>query len=159
MEGLQVYPDRMIQDIVDTRGIWAAGPAKEFLRERLAPLGITADESYRIVQLAAFIVLQPSASAKKIRENPPKSLEAADKLIQSADIVFEANNSSIELIIANSKLSVIPELDATQEQVDKWNEALRTLFAVGYLDWQSVFSIQNRLKDEATLYKEILGVD
>jgi adenylosuccinate lyase len=160
MEGLQVYPDNMIQDIIDTRGTWAAGPVKEFLRKRLASVGITTEEAYRIVQLAAFMAFQPSDSAKNIRENPPQSLEEADKSVRLAYARVTPINSSIEDIIIRGKLSVIPELEVTREQVDKWNKALQELFAsIDECEWQSVFSIEDRLKDEARLFKEILGVD
>ena len=160
MGGLQVYPDNMIQGIIDTKGTWAAGPAKEFLRERLAPLGITAEETYRIVQLASFIAFQPWDCARSMRENPPKSFAEADRFLGVRVDCMVPSGHSIENIIATSELHIVPELDATQEQTEKWNGVLCQLFSEGALsDWHLVFSIKERLKDEATLYKEILGVD
>jgi len=161
IEGLQIYPDHMIQDIIDTRGTWAAGPAKEFLRERLAPLLITTEETYRIVQLASFIAFQPTDSAKDIRKNPPKSLSEADELLGKKFVGVSFELLSIERIIQKAELRVIPELDATQEDVEKWNAALRALF--GNLsevetEWNNVFSIQDRLKDEACLFTNIFGI-
>lgn len=158
MVGLQVYPDHMIQDIIDTRGTWAAGPAKEFLRERLAPLGITTEEAYRITQLASFMAFRPTKAARDVRENPPKSHEEAEKLVWGAHAFIDHNIRSIERIIANADLSVVEELGATQEQVDKWNKALTTVMATDYSGWESVFSIQSRLKDEAYLFKQVFDV-
>jgi len=155
MEGLQVYPDNMIRDIVDTRGTWAAGPAKEFLRKY--SVSLTTEEAYRIVQLASFIVFQPSEWAISIRTNPPKSLKSADKWLEDAIIMADKirHPRSIEYIIRQADLRIISELGATQEQVYKWNDSLRILFAKGDLEWQSVFSIQNRLKDEDHLFKQV----
>jgi len=159
INGLQVYPDRMIQGIVDTRGVWAAGQAKEFLRLHLAPMGLTADESYRIVQLAAFVAHRPNDLVKKMRENLPGSLAEADKLVNRQRFISTSSEMSIQDIISQAKLVVVPDLDATQEQVDKWNEALKTLFvSLDGSEWQNVFSIQDRLKDEAVLFKEVIGV-
>jgi adenylosuccinate lyase len=157
MEGLQVYPDHMIQDISDTRGTWAAGPAKEFLRERLAPFGITTEEAYRIVQLASFMAFQPSRWAKDIRKNPPQSFKAADKLLQIAPAAsMQSGFSVIDLIISRAQLSVIDDLDVNEDQISNWNSALRALTFDE--EWQKVFSVKDRLKDEAVLYKEILGI-
>jgi adenylosuccinate lyase len=157
MEGLRVYPDNMILDIIDTRGTWAAGPAKEFLRERLASLGITTEEAYRIVQLASFIVFQPLGADRDIGENPPQSLEQAYRLIQCAQAIPFSSYLSIEDVIARAGLVVVPQLGVTQEQVDNWNNALRILFAGGS-GWKSVFSIQGRLKDEDYLFKKVFDV-
>ena len=161
MEGLQVYPDNMIMDIYDTRGTWAAGPAKEFLRERLAPLGITTEEAYRIVQLASFIAFRPSIEADIVRTKPPQSLEEADNCGRRLAKLSDARKASIENIIPTGRLFVIPELDVTPEQLDKWDLALAQFFgaAGNCLEWRSVFSIQARLKDEAHLFKQILGAE
>jgi adenylosuccinate lyase len=162
MQGLQVYPDHMMQDIIDTHGTWAAGPAKEFLRERLAPLGVTTEEVYRIVQLAAFIVFQPKHSAKNIRENPPQSLDEAEEIL-CGNKISSPPKPSIEQIIANGQLSIISNLGVEQNQVDKWNSVLMDLFHNGnsciyqYDSWRSVFSISDRLKDEEFLFKQIVG--
>lgn len=160
ISGLQVYPDNMILNIKDTRGAWTAGPAKEFLRERLAPMGITTEDAYRIVQLASFVASKPSTAARLIRENPPKSFDEADSCVGNADnFGFADPDSSIWDIVLRSKLEVVPALDVTDEQVSRWNDILRKFFndAQALEDWHAVFSVQKRLADENVLFKQILG--
>lgn len=163
MQGLQVYPDNMMQDIADTRGTWAAGSAKEFLRKPLSLFfGITTEEVYRIVQLASFIAFQPSEWAKGVRESPAKSLEEANNLVNNEHAVICSSGPSIKHILEKGQLRVIPGFDATQEQVHKWNTALHRTsyptFIVGKSEWESVFSIKDRLKDEEFLFKQVFGV-
>ncbi len=156
IEGLQVYPDNMILDIIDTGGTWAAGSAKEFLREILAPSGITTDEAYRIVQLASFIALSPEIWAEEVRKNPPQSLAQADEMIKREP--YSDGLISIEVVIRIADLTVVPELGVTQEQIDKWNSALTSVSEDKWKEWESIFSIQKRLRDEEILFKQILGI-
>ena len=161
IEGLQIYPDNMVRDILDTRGTWAAGPAKEFLRERLAPLGITTEETYRIVQLASFMAFQPTDWSLDSRKDPPKSLAEGGGLLTCAQNAVLVKPTSIQQIIACSELRVVSDLEVNQEQVDMWNRALYQLFEPlrgTSDDWQKVFSVQDRLKDEAHLFKQVFGV-
>ncbi|MCX6724044.1 MAG: lyase family protein [Candidatus Staskawiczbacteria bacterium] len=156
--GLRVYPDNMIQDILDTKGTWAAATAKNFLRPRLVAYGISAEETYRIVQLASFNAFHPSKTAMDARKEPPATLKEARELIER---VFgdSAIRCSIDAIIANASLSVVPELDATQEEVDKWNGALRKLFAIPGIkdnEWRGVFSVEDRLRNEDFLFDHVL---
>lgn len=160
MEGLQVYPDNMVQSIIDTRGTWAAGPAKEFLRERLAVLDVNSEDAYRIVQLASFIAFQPSDTVKSMRKLLPTSLDDANRALQEMEMSGGGTPASIERIIRDAELRVIPELDITVHQVDAWRAALLVLFSKPEVvtEWRDVFSIQNRLRDEAALFKQILKV-
>jgi adenylosuccinate lyase len=161
IEGLRVYPDNMILDIVDSKGTWAAGEAKKFLRPYLAVFGVTTEDVYRIVQLASFNVFEPSVSARNIREMPPTSFEVID------DWVFKAVNDfgpsdweSIKQIIERGELEVADNLANTKEQVDEWNAALKKFFhfsSPALLEWQEIFLVKNRLEDEGTLFQKILG--
>lgn len=59
ISGLKVYPDNMLQEVHEARGVYASAEAKEFLKEKLAPLGGGYEDAYRIVQLACFNVFEP----------------------------------------------------------------------------------------------------
>lgn len=163
LSGLQVYPDNMLRDIIDTRGNWAAGPAKEFLRERLVAQGITTEDAYRMLQLAAFNAFEPSEASRRIRETGFDSIKAAETAmgsIQAARLLGHEEPVSIQRILATGILRVNSELDATEEQVRAWNKALLSFFSTeeSKQAWRKVFSLQERLKDEDYLFQQILGV-
>src|SRR3989338_7591743 len=54
LEGLQVSPDNVIVEIFVFCGGYEAGEAKEFLRHHGAQFGLSTEDAYRIVQMAAF---------------------------------------------------------------------------------------------------------
>ena len=175
MNGLQVYPDHMMQDVADTHGTWAGGAAKEFLRSKLVKFGITSEESYRIVQLASFSVSQPDGISAAVRANPPTSLVQADKYLNAfSEMGRDEGGLSIKNVIAGARLQVVPGQGITKAQVKKWNRALKKLFPPElpispslmlrisapppiYGEWDEIFSIQNRLKNEDHLYEHILA--
>lgn len=161
LEGLTVYTEHMMQDVIDTRGTWASVAVKKFLREYLLPFGISAEDAYRITQLAAFNVHRPSPLAISIRENPPQSFEQADRMLDDvATQVFPQKYPSIDILIARAGLSVDPQLDATQEQVDKWNKTLMGLFSTNGTaeqSWMNIFCVENRLKSENLLFEKIFS--
>jgi adenylosuccinate lyase len=57
-KGLVVYPDTMLQEIVESRGTYASNHAKEFLVERALKHGLKREEVYRLVQHACFRRIQ-----------------------------------------------------------------------------------------------------
>lgn len=160
LDGLQVYPDNMMREIIDTRGAWAAGPAKEFLRGKLVEYGITTEDAYRMVQLAAFIANEPSFEAKVLQKNSFVSLCKAQESLFRMEREPHRAASSIQQIITHAELWQIPSLDISEEQIAEWNRVLKIFFVeeanVGA--WNEIFSLENRLKDEAHLFERLLGV-
>jgi len=161
LDGLQVYPDNMMQEIIDSRGCYAAGEAKEFLRHHGASFGITTEDAYRIVQLAAFNVFEPGEWEKALRNEPYKSFREAD----NGFFCYGRRNEktefvSIQDIIRGGTLSVSSQLEADQACVNRWNDLLKQMFkSHSVIVWwdSKVFSPSHLLRGEAVLYKEILG--
>jgi len=158
LQGLVVYPDNMLLEIIDSCGCYAAGEVKEFLRHH----GFATEDAYRIVQLAAFNAFKPNTWSKKIREELYTSLhEASSKFYNFSYTRPQINPISIQDIIFDQKLVVSDQLDASREVVAKWNDSLRQLFSDRQLiqKWCEIFKPEYLLEGEATLYKEILGDD
>ncbi|MFH1162406.1 MAG: lyase family protein [Candidatus Jorgensenbacteria bacterium] len=157
LTGLVVYPDHMLQEIVELRGCYASSEAKEFLKREGVSFGIDGETGYRIVQLAAFNVFEPSANMKEIRETVNHSLAEADALLEK----YRGEESiplSIREIIERGDLRRTDELDISKEEVERWNEILRMVFSAAEARerWRRIFTAGYLLKNEATLYQEIL---
>lgn len=54
LNGLVVNKEVMMDEIAGSRGVYASEEAKDFLKVNLAPMGLSHEDAYRIVQLAAF---------------------------------------------------------------------------------------------------------
>ncbi len=159
LDGLQVYPDNMMRDIIDTRGAWAAGPAKEFLREKLVGKGITTEDAYRMVQLAAFDVSMPKPRSAQLRAKPPSTFQEAKRAF--LEIRDEGRSTtSIEDVILSHQLETVEDLDISRETVAEWNRVLIEFFSddKNISAWRNIFSLDDRLKDEEHLFKQILFV-
>lgn len=165
MEGvlgdLQVYADHMLREIVESRGCYAASEAKEVLKTTGLPFGLTSEEAYRVVQLAAFIAFEPSRKERFVRDNPPHSLEEADKLLNEFAKVPREMPVSIQTIIFEAKLRVSPDLEATQEVVRRWNAILKKIFANSdnIKAWDEIFLPSFLLKNEVVLFEKILALN
>lgn len=157
LQGLKVYPDNMLLEITDSCGCYAAGEAKEFLRQHGASLGLSTEETYRIVQLAAFNALAPENWQKELRKNPPDSFQKAEYQFIHARIMV--TRVSISEIIANCRLRASDELEISDDEVKKYNELLRELFKDPHIldQWSTLFNPSNLLEGETKLYQEILG--
>lgn len=161
LKGLKVYPDNMLQEIVESRGCYASSEAKEFIKERGKAFGLTSDEGYRIIQLGAFLVFEIPESRKPFRENLPKNLKAADKNLECFDRYLKENQSEIQHlreIIPEARLRITPQLAAAQQDVDRWNEILGMIFSDddNLAEWKDLFLPSTLLKNEAFLFKKIL---
>lgn len=156
--GLEVYPDNMLLEIIDTRGCYASGEAKEALKGMLVDYNIGYNEAYDIVQLAAFNVFEPGKEELHLREFPAESLDESDRLLGSFEKMRRFKSSSIQQIISEGMLSVSPILAAKQEQVDVWNIILKKIFQdQKNLDhWNRIFQPSYLLRNEKVLYEEIL---
>jgi adenylosuccinate lyase len=162
LKGLKVYSDNMMREIINSRGCYASEGAKSFLKRH----GIDAETAYRIVQLAAFNVHEPSGFALKLRGNPPQSMAEIDSVFEQFQQLPPVEQISIQSLIAEGKLRVSGELEASSEEVAQWNSLLNRMF--GQLEmplqtqiteeWNRIFLPSEALKGEDTLYREILAV-
>ena len=159
--GLRVYPDVMLQEIIESRGCYAAGEAKEVLKEFGVGFGLSSEEAYRIVQLAAFNAFQPTGIAREIRENPLISFAEADKWLKRFKNAPPAPLNSIQEIIAQARLRVSEDLEATPDDIQRWNGILDLIFRVQeYCErWNQIFSPSYLLQNEARLFQEVFGVE
>lgn len=160
LKGLVVYPDNMLLEVVESHGCYASSEVKELLKEFGLPFGLTTEEAYRIVQLAAFNVFEPSNEAKELRENPAESLAEMDELLLKSQQTPRPNPVSIQKVIARAQLKPSSQLEAGEEDVQRWNEILKRIFSdQENLDrWNQIFLPSYLLRNEATLFQEILGI-
>ncbi len=160
LAGLVVYPDNMLREIVDSRGCYASSEAKELLKKYGVRYGLGAEDAYRIIQLAAFNVFEPTEEAQCLRENPPQSFEAANELLLQFQETPRIKPISIQEIIRDARLEASPELEASELDVQRWNEILQKIFQdpKNLEHWNEIFLPTYLLKNEAKLYQEILGI-
>jgi adenylosuccinate lyase len=165
MDGLVVYPDTMMLEIIESRGCYASNEAKESLLELGTPFGLTREEAYRIVQLACFNAFEPKKSMKILRKSPSGSLESADMTLNYFRLEMQCDSDvlpSIESIIAGAQLSVSGQLEADQASVDAWNGKLKSIFNPSFpeqwAEWNLIFKPSHILANEAHLFKEVFGV-
>ncbi|NQU77391.1 hypothetical protein HQ544_01705 [Candidatus Falkowbacteria bacterium] len=158
LKGLVVYPDNMLLEIIECRGCYASGEAKEVIKELGLPLSLTAEEAYRIVQLAAFNAFEPDKEAKSVRTSIPSHLTEADELLSGFRLVPRPTPVSIQEIIAEARLKTSTQLEATKGDVQRWNRILEQIFQEqGNRDrWNRIFLPSFLLRNEAKLYCEIL---
>ena len=159
LAGLRVYPDRMLWEVVESRGCYASSQAKEVIKRLGVSYGLTSEEAYRIVQLAAFNVFEPSPLATELREKLPRNLTDACLALRVYAAERPQPTFSIKDLVAEGLLHVSPELEATREQVGDWNTVLREMFADAgnKMTWFQVFEPAHLLRNLPVLYKEILG--
>lgn len=159
LSGLRVYPDNMMLEVIDSRGCYAAGEAKEVLRELGVLSGLDTETAYRIVQLAAFNVFEPEDRWAELRETVPGSLAMADTLLREFQQVSRSRVISIQEIISQGALRVSPQLAAEETDVQRWNEILKQIFSDGknLNKWNEIFNPSYLLKGEDRLFTEILG--
>jgi len=158
LKGLTVYPDNMLWEIINSRGCYAAGEAKDLLRKQY---GMKTEDAYRIVQLAAFNVFEPNKDAKALRQNPATSFAEADTKLLQFRLKSVDKPLSIHDVIINGNLVVSDQLEATEEVVKKWNSLLIEIFKDKNVceKWHRIFEPSYLLRGENTLYKKILGDD
>jgi len=159
LKGLQVYPDNMLWEIINSRGCYAAAQAKDFLKEHGVSVGIDEDSAYRIVQLAAFNVHSASEWAEMTRKVPPSSLDVADAALRNGIIEFRREEPvSIEDIIPKGELRISEQLEISEEKVSEWNRMLFELFANQKIleEWSVLFQPSYLLRNEPFLFRQIL---
>ena len=165
LSGLVVYPDNMMLEIIESCGCYASNAAKEFLKERALTVGLTVEEAYRIVQLAAFNAFQPNSMAQGIREHWSEELGnygQAEECMNRLAATDWRRRTSIKEIIALGNLKIAPELEASQDDVNRWNTALGCLFSNSEIkyEWEKLFTLRYHLKHEHVLFGAVLyGTD
>ncbi|MEK7181404.1 MAG: lyase family protein [Patescibacteria group bacterium] len=159
LEGLNVYPDNIAQEVYEARGTYATAEVKEFLKRRMAIFGLSTEDAYRIVQLAAFNVFEPSQARQRIRATIPSLLSEGAALIDRISKLAPDPVISIQDFIPAAELRVSNELEITGEMVAKYNECLRLIFAEkrAIEEWNWCFNPLYLLRHEAILYEKILG--
>lgn len=157
--GLMVYPDNMLREVVESRGCYASSEAKEFIRKMGIPFGLSEDEGWKIIQLAAFNVFEPDENILRIRQNIPDSFAEALRMLAVSKLQDRTNIISIQDFIPQANLRISSELDCTQEDVEKWNTVLSKLFSEmdNMTEWTQLFSVSYLLRNESILFQEILG--
>jgi len=160
LQRLEIYPDAMMEIILRTAGAWATSSAKVFLSDQLRNSGLTAEEVYRIIQLASFNALEPQGLRKQIRGQKSQSIEEAEA--QMRGLMQEPCGwpRSIETIISQSDLRFSPKLDLDVDWIENANRILRNLFDCPEVlaGWRKVFSLGEAIRGEEYLYQQILGV-
>ncbi len=159
LTGLNVYPDNMLKEIHESRGVYASSEVKEFLKTNLSELRLGHEDAYRIVQIACFNVFEPSKERLAIRET------IATSFIESFELLKEASKQeekivSIETFIPEARLRISNDLDIEQTQIDIYNAALQKLFSQEIIlaEWKKLFTPSFLLKNEDYLYQQTLGV-
>ncbi len=159
LSGLQVYPDNMLQEIYESRGVYASAEVKEFLKMQIRIFGLDYEDIYRIVQLACFNVFEVSLDRKKIREAIPGSFVEGKELFQKFKALPTEPVISIQEFIPRAELRPSSEVDIEPSRVEIYNEFLKDVFAdPGILSkWNACFDPEHLLRNEAKLFVEILG--
>ncbi|MDD5050660.1 MAG: lyase family protein [Candidatus Pacebacteria bacterium] len=162
LSGIRVYPDNMLLEIVEIKGCYATPQAGDFLKQKGPRYGLTGEEPYRVVQLAAFNLFEPNKVRKMLRERLPRSLKEAGRhlTIVEHDLFPRELSESLEFHIPSAMLRVSDELAATPADVRRWNAALKRIFASrrNCRQWERLFSPVYLLRNEGYIFKEVLGV-
>jgi hypothetical protein len=160
LKGLVVYPDNMLKEVIDSRGCYAAGEVKKFLAKKGVTFSLSIEEAYRITQLAAFNVFEPSPEVQQLRESPFSSLEEANEALLKFQQMPISTPIFIKDIIFKGELRISPELEAAEVDIKKWNGVLGQIFQdpANVKEFNQIFSVFYLLKHEAKLYQEILGI-
>jgi len=159
LSGLQVFPDNMMIEIINSRGCYASEDAKDWLKEKVAEYGLRHEDAYRMVQLAAFNCHQVSLYRMNIRTHPIPSLSFAAGLYGTLQQQLRHVDNDVTLgeIIKNAKLVASEELETSAEQVASWNNVLARIFEdkKNCAEFDELFTIAYQLHGEDTLFEEL----
>ena len=164
IEGLVVYPDNMLREIIDARGTYASNEAKEFLVRHGATVGIGREDAYRIVQLASFNAFEPSSGSRFARETRYDRLDGFDLIGGLMEKIKhdEPQLVSIEDIIPEGRLHWTSKLDSDTHTIERWNEKLLSLFGTDrcsdmHVEWSQLFKPYRVFEREKVLFEKVLG--
>ncbi|MEI7792814.1 MAG: lyase family protein [Candidatus Berkelbacteria bacterium] len=152
IKGLVVYPNRMVMEIAATNGCYAANVAKEQLKEWGASYGLTAENCYRIVQLAAFNLTQLQHDQCK-----SDSFAEADDLLFAAKLHKPDHEMTIQRVIRFGLLKHCHTLDTSEETIKDWNIKLSAIFDNEDVvsRWNEVFSLEYLLRNEDVIFEKV----
>ena len=161
LQNLTVYLDNMLLEIIETRGCYTSGGIKDFLRQEMSNFGLTTEDAYRMVQLAAFNVFEADPAVVALREKLPQSFSEAEGPLNRMAYLAMATSpqQSIKFILLDGQLRCSKQLETGEADVQKWNSALKKLFEdpKKRTKLELLFSPAYLLQNEDTLYKQILG--
>jgi adenylosuccinate lyase len=181
---LMVFQDNMLLEIINCRGCWASEDAKEWLMKVGEPYGLTYEDAYRTVQVAAENVNAVTGRRKDIRNDQILSYEHAeaalkemmdlsspvikDEIAESLLRVMPDSNKilalsqkhdkeTIEDLILGARICYSEELAFSREQIEKWNDILREIFRKdeNVKAFHQLFSIIYQLRNEYFLFEDL----
>ncbi|MEK7099691.1 MAG: adenylosuccinate lyase [Patescibacteria group bacterium] len=151
---LVVYPENMMLEVKESGGLYASNAVKELLKKAGEPFGLTAEDAYRIVQLAAFNVADERR--RQIVYSTPKHWRDMDRVF---DVIQPLEHSALPQfreIIGNGHLSISPQLAADEQTVSRWNAALCKVFQKSKdLDWNGLFEPSQVIQHESAIYDAV----
>lgn len=161
IQGLKVYPDNMLLEVVDSRGTYAAAVAKDMLAEMCYPFGMDPEDCYRAVQLATFNAFRLPDEWKAVRDRVVISLEQADEVLHTVEHMERPPVVSIREIIAMGDLKPTEELEVDEGDIARWNQVFTQVFSDrnNAERWFQIFEPSYLLRNEHVLYREVLGVE
>jgi len=162
IEGLNVYPDKMMEEIVASGGTYASNAAKSFLAEKGKDYGITPEDAYGIVRLAGHIMEEPDNWVSSLRRNLNSSLELADASLISFTLKKRNQNHlpkpTIEKIIMTADIHTIEDIDVDFETAKAWGDKLFKLFNSKNKDvreaWSELFKPSRGMANEGVSFLE-----
>jgi len=156
VSGMAVFEDNMLKEIKDTLGCYASEDAKDFLKEKGAKYGLSHEDAYRIVQLAAFQAFQLQVSGKRLdmRGKGFKSVKHAEKSMLNLN--FQGYGLNIKQIIISS-LRPHDELGVTKKEVDRWKKIIAKIYAENsnINEWEKIFKPAYHLRGESVFFKQL----
>ena len=156
---LMVFQDNILLEIINCRGCWASEDAKEWLMKVGESYGLTYEDAYRLVQLAAENVNAVSGRRKEIRDGKIGFYEQAEDLLNDLqEMQMEVTAvKSIEEVICKALLCFSPDLAFTEEQVANWNNILWEIFQreENLQSFHQLFRISYQLRNERFLFEDL----
>lgn len=166
LKKLTVLPDNMLEEIVRSRGCYASDEAKNVLAEILEPHKVTAEDVYRIIQLACFNLFEPNELRKAMRDDIATTMNEMSRQANDRDINRQLTTfmpGHLRGIITGGALRVSPQLAIDASEVEKWNTLLRHTFSTPANKpnndrWEKIFRPSYLLRHEPILFQRVLGV-
>lgn len=162
VNGLQIYPDNMMREIINSKGCYASEDAKDWLKDKLCTkFSLEHEDVYRLVQLAAFNAHEPTSWLKGFRQNIATSFDLAHELLKelvSYDYYKQnVNSQTFPSILTHGILHHSEELDISEETIDSWNEILKNFFSdkKNQEEFEKLFTVAYQLRGEYALFEEL----
>ena len=161
IDGITIYRDNMLEEVVLSRGVYSSEEAKVFIKNKLSREGLSYEDCYRLVQLACFNVFEVDDERKQIRETVPRGFTYTDEILTVIPKCLKEDYPvSIEHLISTASLHINEQLGVTEDEVSNYNRLLEKLFSTENIkaEWHTIFMPSHLLKNEDYLYEKILGI-